>query len=352
MAEASDTRAELEKVVQDILATIDRQREHDIIVRRYGLDGERETLEQVGETMGITRERVRQLEKSTLLRIKLDLEKGHNKDYNNAEKDITKALHELGRAARVDSLAQKVLGQSDSHSRSLVTFLSELSNNMLITTENDKYYAAIILTKEREERPIKNKVDSVVKALKQHGQPVNLDELYKLVGGDFEHPVEVGAIASISKQVSNLHGLWGLTKWPSVNPRNIRDKIYVVLRESSRPMHFSEIARAVKAEKFSRNNVTEQAIHNELIKDDRFVLIGRGIYALAEQGYKKGSITDVITELLEQNGTMYRDDIVREVLKARQVREATVLLNLQSKPQFKRVAKNQYALAEETTAAS
>ena len=141
--------------------------------------------------------------------------------------------------------------------------------------------------------------------------------------------------------------MWGLNKWPSVNPRNIRDKIYVVLKESGQPMHFSEIAKAIKQQKFHRNNVTDQAIHNELIKDDRFVLIGRGIYALSENGYKKGSITDVITSLLQQNGPMYRDDIVREVLKTRQVRETTILLNLQSKPQFKRVAKNQYALADQ-----
>ena len=117
--------------------------------------------------------------------------------------------------------------------------------------------------------------------------------------------------------------------------------------KNGQPMHFSDIAREVKSQNFHRNNVTEQAIHNELIKDDRFVLIGRGIYALAENGYKKGSITDVITELLKEHGPMYRDDIVREVLKMRQVRETTILLNLQSKPQFKRVAKNQYALADQ-----
>lgn len=345
MAEASETKAELERVVQSALSTVDRQRETDIVIRRYGLDGERETLEQVGETMGITRERVRQLEKSTLLRIKLTLEKNKDSSFVGAEMDITKALHEMGRAARIDALSKKVLGESTNRDCSIITFLAELSDKMLITTENDKYYAAIVLTSERNERSIKDKIDMVVKALKQHGKPATLEDLYKLVGGPFEHPTEVGAMASLSKQITSLRDMWGLTKWPSVNPRNIRDKIYVVLRESDKPMHFSEIAQAVKAEKFSRNNVTEQAIHNELIKDDRFVLIGRGIYALAERGYKKGSITDVITDLLQKNGPMYRDDIVREVLKFRQVREATVLLNLQSKPQFKRVDKNQYALA-------
>lgn len=217
---------------------------------------------------------------------------------------------------------------------------------MLLTSENDRYYAAIILTSERDDRQIRKEIDGIVKTLREHGKPVTLDELYRLVGGNYEHPSEVGAIASISKQITSLRDMWGLTKWPSVNPRNIRDKIYVVLKENGQPMHFSEIARQVKSQNFHRNNVTEQAIHNELIKDDRFVLIGRGIYALAENGYKKGSITDVIAELLRQNGPMYRDDIVREVLKSRQVRETTILLNLQSKPQFKRVAKNQYALAQ------
>ena len=346
MVDAPDIKAKLDNVIQSILSTIERPREADIITRRYGLDGERETLEQVGETLNITRERVRQIEKATLIRIKLSLDDGKNSSFNDVEMDIVKALHEMGRAAKVDDLAIKLTGDSSSKTCATLTLLAELSSKMLLTSENDRYYAAIILTSERDDRQIRKEIDSIVKTLREHGKPVTLDELYRLVGGNYEHPSEVGAIASISKQITSLRDMWGLTKWPSVNPRNIRDKIYVVLKESGQPMHFSEIARQVKSQNFHRNNVTEQAIHNELIKDDRFVLIGRGIYALAENGYKKGSITDVITELLRQNGPMYRDDIVREVLKSRQVRETTILLNLQSKPQFKRVAKNQYALAQ------
>lgn len=346
MVDAPDIKAKLDNVIQSILSTIERPREADIITRRYGLDGERETLEQVGETLNITRERVRQIEKATLIRIKLSLDDGKNSLFNDVEMDIVKALHEMGRAAKVDDLAIKLTGDSSSKTCATLTLLAELSSKMLLTSENDRYYAAIILTSERDDRQIRKEIDSIVKTLREHGKPVTLDELYRLVGGNYEHPSEVGAIASISKQITSLRDMWGLTKWPSVNPRNIRDKIYVVLKENGQPMHFSEIARQVKSQNFHRNNVTEQAIHNELIKDDRFVLIGRGIYALAENGYKKGSITDVITELLRQNGPMYRDDIVREVLKSRQVRETTILLNLQSKPQFKRVAKNQYALAQ------
>lgn len=347
MADTPGLKSELENTVQTILSTIDRPREADIIIRRYGLNGDRETLEQVGELLGITRERVRQIEKATLIRIKLSLDDGKNRAFCDAERSIVKTLHEMGRAARLSDLTQRLMDDGGGKSRAVVSLLAELSSKMLLTNENDKYYSAVVLTSDRDDQTFRKQIDGVVKALKAHGQPVSLDELYNLVGGDYEHPSEVGAIASISKQVTSFKGMWGLNKWPSVNPRNIRDKIYVVLKESGQPMHFSEIAKAIKQQKFHRNNVTDQAIHNELIKDDRFVLIGRGIYALSENGYKKGSITDVITSLLQQNGPMYRDDIVREVLKTRQVRETTILLNLQSKPQFKRVAKNQYALADQ-----
>ena len=129
--------------------------------------------------------------------------------------------------------------------------------------------------------------------------------------------------------------------------QNIRDKIYVILAGNGKPMHFSDISKAIKESDFKRRNVTTQAIHNELIKDKRFVLIGRGIYALDSWGYSKGTVSDIIADILRKAGEpLHRDEIVRRVLKSRRVKETTILLNLQSKPEFKRVAKATYALAE------
>ncbi|MGB4420702.1 MAG: hypothetical protein WBI29_02805, partial [Candidatus Saccharimonadales bacterium] len=128
-------------------------------------------------------------------------------------------------------------------------------------------------------------------------------------------------------------------------PKNIRDKIYVILEKNNKPMHFSEIAKSIKNSEFKRKDVTTQAIHNELIKDKRFVLIGRGIYALESWGFDKGTVADVIAKVLKKaSEPLHRDEIVRRVLKSRQVKETTILLNLQSKPQFKRVAKATYTL--------
>jgi DNA-directed RNA polymerase delta subunit len=155
-------------------------------------------------------------------------------------------------------------------------------------------------------------------------------------------------VASVSKLLASLNGLWGLAKWPTVNPRNIRDKIFVVLETKKEPMHFSDIADAISKSEFRRKNVTIQAIHNELIKDSRFILIGRGIYALSSWGYAKGTVADIIKNILKEAGEpLTREEIVKRVLRARKVKETTVLLNLQNKQLFSKVDKDSYTLAPE-----
>lgn len=195
------------------------------------------------------------------------------------------------------------------------------------------------------EKKIRSDVDTIVKTIKKHGQPIDVESLHGVL--TFESPSQVRGLASLSKQLANLKDVWGLVKWPTVNPKNIRDKIYVVLADNGKPMHFSEISKTIKESDFKRKNVTVQAIHNELIKDKRFVLIGRGIYALDTWGYSKGTVSDIIADILRKAGEpLHRDEIVKRVLKSRQVKETTILLNLQSKAIFKRVAKATYTIIE------
>ncbi len=84
------------------------------------------------------------------------------------------------------------------------------------------------------------------------------------------------------------------------------------MSESGKPLHFSKVADAIKNSDFKRREVTTQAIHNELIKDSRFVLIGRGIYALQEWGYNSGTVSDIIAEILKKDGPLHRDEIVKK----------------------------------------
>lgn len=338
-------KLDIKKSTKEILETIERDREREIISRRFGLYDRKETLEQIGELLGITRERVRQLEKAILIRLKIAAEKDLP-HITAVEKEFVKHLSEMGRASRVSELAAKVGENGDDRDKAHVAFLATLAPNLTVLDENDDYYQAVAIKEYYDEKQLKDRVAEVVKTIKEHGTPVTISELHGKLNG-FEHPEHVRALASISKKLANLKDQWGLVKWPLVNPKNIRDKIYVILQEQNSPMHFSEIAGKIKDSDFKRKDVTTQAIHNELIKDGRFVLIGRGIYALKEWGYQKGTVADIITKILKKNKEpMHRDDIVREVLKSRQVKETTILLNLQGKPQFKRVAKATYELAE------
>lgn len=354
MTDTTETKPtiDLEAGVADIISLIDQEREREIITRRFGLYDRRETLEQIGELLGITRERVRQLEKAILIRLKIAAEEGKADATNQLEKVFIRTLSEMGRASRVSNLADKLYGKTTNiQQRAHVAFIATLAPNLTVIDENDNYHQAVSVAEYGDEKKLKSRVDEIVALIKTAKEPQTVDQIYDKL--NYEHPAQVAALASISKKLANLRDTWGLSKWPTVNPKNIRDKIYVILADKKKPMHFSDIADAIKDSSFKRKDVTTQAIHNELIKDKRFVLIGRGIYALDDWGYIRGTVSDIIADVLKKAGEpLHRDEIVKRVLKSRQVKETTILLNLQSKPQFKRVAKATYQLVEvEKTAA-
>lgn len=336
-----EKKAELKEKVEAIVSYITQDREQEIISRRFGLNDHKETLEQIGDLLGITRERVRQLEKAILTKLKLAIEKEEIPQINSLEKELTKHLVDLGRVARTKDLASTMFGKSTDIDQARLTFIAELAPKLVAITENDNYYSGIGIKEYGDEKAIKKRVDEIVALIKANKKPMTADQMHEKL--NYEHPKQITALASLSKKLAHLKGDWGLTRWPTVNPKNIRDKIYVVLQEQEKPMHFTDIATAIQESDFKRKNVTTQAIHNELIKDDRFVLIGRGIYALDSWGFNQGTVADIIESVLRNaNEPLHRDEIVSRVLKSRHVKETTILLNLQSKPQFKRVAKATY----------
>jgi len=333
----------LEQIVTDVLATIDREREREIIARRYGLFDRKETLEQIGELLGITRERVRQLEKAVMTKLKTVATKDLP-HITELETSLGSYVKENGGVARVSYIAAKTVKQPTKIDNSRISFLAQLSPNLTHVGENDHFFNAISLKTIHTEKSVRDHVEHVIEAIKKIGKPVSIGEIAGAMGHPEAKAVE--ALASVSKNLATLNGRWGLIKWPTVNPKNIRDKIYVILHENGKQMHFGEIAEAIRESDFKRKDVTTQAIHNELIKDKRFILVGRGIYALKEWGFKQGTVADVITEVLKDaNEPLHRDEIVKRVLKKRFVKETTILLNLQGKSQFKRTAKATYTLA-------
>jgi len=142
----------------------------------------------------------------------------------------------------------------------------------------------------------------------------------------------------------NPLGEWGRAESPNINLKGIRDYAYLVLREHGSPMHFSEVAKRIE-EVFGKE-AHRATTHNELIKDDRFILVGRGLYALKEWGYKEGVVKEVIADILKNENALTKDEIVERVLKERYVKPNTVVVNLQDKRFFTKNKDGSYSLAK------
>ncbi len=328
---------DIPQITADILDTIDKEREREIITRRFGIDGRKETLEEIGSLLGITRERVRQIEKQTLLKLK-QLEHPH---IEAIRRFFVETLEELGRIAPLHEVSERAGAKEHAH----VNFLAHLIEEIVVIVENDHFQHSLALAAHHDHKTAKKLHDELVKVVKKLKEPITIEEMHDA----FEHKLEahhLHGLARSSKHLATLDGRWGLASWPQVNPKSIRDKIYIVLQRENQPMHFNEIAEKIKSSDFRRKDVTTQAIHNELIKDKRFVLVGRGVYALDEWGFSKGTVADVIASILKEESPLHRDEIIKRVLKQRHVKPTTIILNLQGKEQFKRVAKATYALAE------
>ena len=146
---------------------------------------------------------------------------------------------------------------------------------------------------------------------------------------------------SMSKKISrNPLGEWGLAASPNIKLKGVRDYAFLVLRKHGSPIHFKEVAKAIT--QYFNKKAHVATTHNELIKDKRFVLVGRGLYALAEWGYMSGVVKDVIKKILEKEGPLSKEDVIKKVLKERYVKENTILVNLQNAKYFKKGKDNLY----------
>ena len=182
MNETTKTEQEsvLSSVIKDILSNVSQEREKEIISRRFGLYDRKETLEQIGDMLGITRERVRQLEKAILVRLRLSITDGNIPSVVDIEKELTSHLSEMGRIARVQDLASHFLGrQATPIEKAHTAFISELAQNITIINENDDYYQSAAISSLGDEKTIKTKIEEIVKFIKKHGQPITAEEMHK-----------------------------------------------------------------------------------------------------------------------------------------------------------------------------
>jgi len=335
----SYSKQQLNSLVEGALDALKKDRDREVLRRRSGINVAAQTLEQIGQDLNITRERVRQIEKAAFQKLRDNA--NHSNDFNSA---VLLTISKKGGLISVETLGGE-LGVESTLEPHLV-FLVKINPQFVLIERNDNLNRLVGDGKVFDDTKVKNTHEALIEVIKAHGKPAKFKNIHHLVDGPYSQDSLI-ELAKASAHLSELDGNWGLNSWPEVNPKSIRDKIYLILKKTGRPMHFTDISEKISKLAANPKKVTTQAVHNELIKDKRFVLIGRGIYALAEWGYRSGTVADIIEEILrEENGPLNKDEIVKRVLARRQVKTTTIVLNLQEKPQFKRVKKGVYSLAK------
>jgi len=320
-------------------------RARDVLIKRYGLgkDGETSTLEAIGQVYGITRERVRQIENYGIASIQ---KSDSYQEYEAVFAELHAIINRLGGGVIAEHILLDEI-TNDPILRNHIYFLLVVGNPFYRSKENPSYTHRWYTEKKI--------VDLVEKALKNVYKSLDRDELieedeilnrFKQELSDLAEGKDETTLKrwlSVSKEIApNPLGEWGPATSPNVRVKGIRDYAYLVVKRHGSPMHFREVAEAIQ-ELFSRKAHTATC-HNELIKDERFVLVGRGLYALTEWGYSAGVVKDVLRDILEQHGPLSREEIIDKVRKERYVKDNTIIVNLQDPNLFKRLANGTYTL--------
>lgn len=319
----------------DACPKIKKEREKDILKARFGISGKAKTLQAIGTDYEITRERVRQIISNAIKKIQNHCE---SNDVKRSLDKIEKFVIENGGYVSLEELYIKFSGKDKVEDRSL-RFIASLSKNLELVKKSQDLNEGF-RSKKLKLSNLKNISKEIVKNLKENNSVLSVENIAK----NIKQKVEItrAAISASNKTMIDDNGNWGLASWPHINPRSIRDKSKYVMKRHGKPMHYEELASKITG--ISNKNVTKQSVHNELIKNSDFVLIGRGIYALSEWGYKPGIVEDVIVEVLEyENKPLHKDVIIEKVLERRMVKPSTIILNLQ-KPRFRKVGKATYTI--------
>lgn len=345
-------KVKVQQLVNGLLKPLPK-RQIDVIEGRYGLaSGKELTLAALGSRLGVTRERIRQIQNLAMGAFRANREKN---GLNEFAMLVRAHLGDVGGVRTNENLFADLRALTEDcgdpkttdHRFNFLLEASEAANYH----RPEKHYHGFWYTSKKEKNEAIQFIDAFTKLLAEKKEAVLADQKFNMLFAEAAtlcECIELRAanMMKISKKfTSNAYGEMGLSAWPEVNPKTARDWAYLVLKREKAPLHFTAIADHINAVR-ARKKTNFQTVHNELIKDARFVLVGRGTYGLREFGLVEGTAREVMGGILKERGAMRARDLVQLVLEKRIFKENTLLLNLQKKDHFKRLDDGRYDVRE------
>lgn len=332
-------------VSKKILTTLN-PRTREIVVNRYGLENEnRMTLEAIGKTYDITRERVRQIENFALASIKKSKE---YKEHSFVFDELKSVVKDLGGIVSEDHLMRHI--SKDPVIQNHINLYLALGEDFKKHKEDDHFHSHFT-TDDATAKHVREALAKLYESINEEDLVTEeevfgrfMGHLNELIAEYKDNKDIIYRYLALSKVIGkNQLSEWGRTSSPHVKARGIKDYAYLIMRRAARPMHFKEVAQEINKTFGKKAHVA--TCHNELIKDSRFVLVGRGMYGLKDWGHTGGVVRDVISEVLKEAGRpLSKEEVIKRVLDKRIVKPNTVLVNLQNSKFFRKVA-GDYTLA-------
>ena len=338
----------LKNILYELIKVLN-PRVREVIEKHFGLRSVLcQTLEAIGQNLGVTRERVRQIEALGLRQL---ANKNVLEPLKPVFETIEKHLTDYGGVRREDYFLREIsqlVSLKEKNNENLIDFALALGQGRFVHfKETPKWRAAWALDNSVYNNAI-GLGESLRKKLAEQNLPIPREEVLKTatsLGGEMNDRALFSCIELCREIAQNPFGEWGFIGSPEVSPKGVKDKAYLIFKKEKKPLHFTQVAELINQAVFEGRQAHPQTVHNELIKDPRFVLVGRGTYALADWGYEPGTVRDVLVSALKNTeGGLTKEEIIKIVQAKRLVKENTILLNLQNKKVFRKIDNERFTL--------
>jgi hypothetical protein len=323
---------ELPTEIIDCLLGCLSEREKDVIKSRYGIFMPVLTLAEIGKKYSITRERVRQIQNNAQKKLTRSASLTKLSNFQDQVLEYINTFAGIALETNLDSYFVDVLKFASKDVP--VLKLAAVIDPRFVWEHNRVNFKSHFRLSSIKFSYIKEATFKAISQLNEFKSEQSLTSLSKLLKFSSQ---AIKPILLLDRRICIKDSGVSLAEWRNVNPRTLFDKILYVLNKTQEPMHYSRIAELILDSNFDAKTVSVQAVHNELINNEDYVLIGRGIYAMKNWGYKEGTVSDVIASILEKKGPLHLYDLTQEVLQRRKVKPVTVQVNLNSnKSKFRR----------------
>ena len=318
------------------LVSLLTDKEARVISSRFGLQGQQiRTLASLGLELGVTRERIRQIQSHAIKKMQRN---AIHTDISKMHSEVMKfVIHHGGIVTEQEMVDFLKLNFVDLATSSEELVLAVVLDERLIQEHNKVDFVPHFRLNSIKMSQVKKTCELALKILKKFNTEIEKDlivsEIVKNTKDTYLHfntPTILSSLV-LDRRIVSINSMFSLDSWRHINPRTLYDKIAYVLNDISEPMHFLDIVNSITSHHFDSKRVSLQAVHNELISNPAFVLIGRGIYALKAWGYKEGTVADVLESVLGKKGPLDLSQLTKEVLKLRKVKPITIQINLSSK---------------------